>query len=102
MPFSVESSAATCRVRYSYPDPVESLWSVMVTSQTAGGRSRVASARGWMKEVCGEEESVVMDRGGEEGERGGRREGERGGEGEGKGRGGTGKEGGGQVRRARG
>jgi len=55
-----------------------------------------------MKEVCGEEESVVMDRGGEEGERGGRREGERGGEGEGKGRGGTGKEGGGQVRRARG
>jgi hypothetical protein len=27
-----------------------------------------------MKEVCGEEESVVVDRGGEEGERGGRRE----------------------------
>jgi hypothetical protein len=47
-----------------------------------------------MKEVCGEEESVVVDRGGEEGERGT--------EGEGKGKGGTGKEGGGQVRRARG
>jgi len=52
LPFSVESRAATCRVRYSYPDPVDNFCSVIVTPLKAARRRRVA--RCWrMKEVCG-------------------------------------------------
>ncbi|MEK8228706.1 hypothetical protein NKG05_25970 [Oerskovia sp. M15] len=41
-PFSVESSTATWRVRYAYPDPAESLWIVIVTTRIAAGPTRVA------------------------------------------------------------
>jgi hypothetical protein len=42
LPFSVESSAATCRVRYSYPDPADNFCSVIVTPLKAANRPRVA------------------------------------------------------------
>ncbi len=45
-PFTVESIAATCRVRYSYPDPADSLCSVIVTSPNAAPFEKTGPAPG--------------------------------------------------------
>jgi hypothetical protein len=48
--FSVESSAATCPVRYSYPDPADSFCSVIVTPLKAARSARVARGiPGWKR-----------------------------------------------------
>ena len=69
-PSSVESAAATWRVRYSYPDPAASFFNVIVTPHQ--GRNRAASGHpdSSVKEVCSEKEGGRKRGRGGEGEAG--------------------------------
>lgn len=63
-------AAATCRVRYSYPDPAASFFNVIVTPIKAGTGSRVATPDSSVKEVCSEKEGGRKRGRGGEGEAG--------------------------------